>query len=167
MTLSKMTIAAGLTGMLMSACARPGQDQLAPSEETAQTQPTLQQTQPMPRQEGMDSPSSRSGAATNASPAAIPSPNTGSSTVAAGPTTATTANKDIVRRAQEELGRKGYSVPVTGVMESRTEQALRSFQSDSGIQATGSLDKATLNALQVATGSNDNRAPASVAEPID
>lgn len=103
------------------------------------------------------------GSLTDGSTAATSNSNTGTSTTA----NTGSVNTDIVRKAQSELSRKGYNVPVNGVLETRTEQALRNFQRDSGLQPTGNLDKATLNALQIASGSNDNRAPASVAEPIN
>ncbi len=103
------------------------------------------------------------GALVGSSTATTSNSNTGTSTTDA----SNSLNADIVRKAQSELSKKGYSVPVNGVLETKTEQAVRSFQRDTGLQPTGNLDKATLNALQVATGSNENRAPASVAEPIN
>jgi peptidoglycan hydrolase-like protein with peptidoglycan-binding domain len=59
-----------------------------------------------------------------------------------------------VRQVQQKLDDMGYHPGAKdGVMGTRTETALRNFQRDKGINATGQLDDQTLSALGVRTGS--------------
>jgi peptidoglycan hydrolase-like protein with peptidoglycan-binding domain len=68
-----------------------------------------------------------------------------------------------VRDAQRALHDRGFNVAVDGIYGPSTEQALRDFQRQQGLQQTGQLDQQTLSALGVsnanATGgmANDNR----------
>jgi peptidoglycan hydrolase-like protein with peptidoglycan-binding domain len=65
-----------------------------------------------------------------------------------------------VRNVQQALQDKGFDVgAVDGVMGPRTESALRQFQQQQGISASGHLDRRTLGALNVsdATGSRSDR----------
>ena len=53
-----------------------------------------------------------------------------------------------LRMAQTLLNKRGYKTgPVDGKMGPRTRQALRRFQMDHGLTATGKLDRDTMNAL--------------------
>src|SRR5262245_40469185 len=53
-----------------------------------------------------------------------------------------------IRQAQQALGDKGYTVgKVDGVLGHRTAQALRKFQRQQGIPATGRIDGQTASAL--------------------
>jgi hypothetical protein len=54
-----------------------------------------------------------------------------------------------VRKAQTALNDKGFNVAVDGRMGPNTEGAVRSFQQQNGLVASGTLDDATLNALGV------------------
>ena len=54
-----------------------------------------------------------------------------------------------VRKAQAALNDKGFNVAVDGRMGPNTEGAVRSFQQQNGLVASGTLDDATLNALGV------------------
>jgi hypothetical protein len=54
-----------------------------------------------------------------------------------------------VRKAQAALNDKGFTVAVDGRMGPNTEGAVRSFQQQNGLVASGTLDDATLNALGV------------------
>jgi len=59
-----------------------------------------------------------------------------------------------VRSAQQALKDDGYNVgPIDGKMGPKTAAALRKFQKDHGIQATGRLDSQTLAALGSSSGS--------------
>ena len=77
---------------------------------------------------------------------------------------ATTSNQSTVRSAQQALNDQGYNAgTVDGIVGPRTQAAIREFQSDKGIQATGRLDSATIAALGVTqpsgsatTGMNSN-----------
>lgn len=169
MKIHKILITLGFAGALTSACAKPNQNQQQPVDPAPQTTIQDQGTQATNiRTDGVNEnvpADNRKGDVTSRE-ANIGSTNA-SKTSSTGTQSNSTLNNDIIRRAQEELNRKGFNVPVNGMLESRTQQAVRNFQRDIGLQPTGSLDKATLNALQVATDSVDNRAPASIAEPIN
>ncbi len=53
-----------------------------------------------------------------------------------------------VRRAQERLNQLGYTAGTAdGVVGAKTRAAIRQFQSDQGLQATGRFDKSTLDML--------------------
>ena len=60
------------------------------------------------------------------------------------------ASSQLVRSVQQSLERKGVEPgPVDGIWGPRTHEALREFQDQQGIQATGQLDARTLDALGV------------------
>ncbi|MEO8346994.1 MAG: peptidoglycan-binding domain-containing protein [Betaproteobacteria bacterium] len=62
----------------------------------------------------------------------------------------TSRNADgTVRKAQAALNIKGYSVAVDGRFGPNTQSAVRNFQEQNGLAASGTLDSATLNALGV------------------
>ncbi len=64
------------------------------------------------------------------------------------PATSTAATKKTIQGAQERLLALGYQPGSTdGVMGARTIAALKKFQSDHGLSATGRLDRKTLDAL--------------------
>ena len=64
-------------------------------------------------------------------------------------------SSENIKQVQEALKNKGHDPgPADGVMGPKTQQALRAFQKDSGMQATGRLDDKTASALGVdASGS--------------
>lgn len=56
----------------------------------------------------------------------------------------TMAQSDAVLQAQRALSERGYNPgPTDGLMGPRTKRALRDFQLDMGLDATGVLDEAT------------------------
>jgi putative peptidoglycan binding protein len=58
-----------------------------------------------------------------------------------------------VKQAQQALKEKGYDPgPVDGVMGARTKEAIKSFQSASNLQATGTLDAETSQQLGIRSG---------------
>ncbi|MCK5933262.1 MAG: efflux RND transporter periplasmic adaptor subunit [Fulvimarina manganoxydans] len=62
-------------------------------------------------------------------------------------------NSQIVRLAQEALSRLGYETgPADGVMGSATRSAIGAFQSDNGLEATGTMTEAFARALASALG---------------
>lgn len=77
---------------------------------------------------------------------------------------------DQVRSAQESLKAQGFYVgPVDGEMNTATGKAIRRFQIRNGIDATGELDPATVNALKQTAAATAPSAPApeaSAPEPI-
>lgn len=55
-----------------------------------------------------------------------------------------------VRQVQEKLSQQGYDVgPIDGIFGPRTEQAVRKFQEDKGVQPTGQIDQQTMAALGI------------------
>jgi peptidoglycan hydrolase-like protein with peptidoglycan-binding domain len=65
------------------------------------------------------------------------------------------ASSDLVRDVQRSLATRGYDVgPQDGVYGSSTEQALRRFQQDQRLNASGQIDGQTLAALGVMGGAN-------------
>jgi peptidoglycan hydrolase-like protein with peptidoglycan-binding domain len=63
-----------------------------------------------------------------------------------------------VRRAQTKLERLGYPVETDGELGEKTRTALRNFQRDRGLNATGELDQETMAALEEDTGSRTSGA---------
>jgi hypothetical protein len=60
-----------------------------------------------------------------------------------------------VKQAQQALKDKGHDPgPIDGVMGSRTKEAIKSFQSASNLQVTGTLDAETSQKLGVSSGSD-------------
>ena len=58
------------------------------------------------------------------------------------------AQSDEVLQAQQALSERGYNPgPTDGLMGPRTRRALRDFQLDAGLDATGLLDQGTSEAL--------------------
>jgi peptidoglycan hydrolase-like protein with peptidoglycan-binding domain len=58
------------------------------------------------------------------------------------------SRSNTVLRAQEELRKLGYDPgPIDGVLGARTREALRAYQRDSNLPATGSLNAATRKKL--------------------
>lgn len=55
-----------------------------------------------------------------------------------------------VKQVQEKLSEQGYDVgPVDGIFGPKTQQALRKFQQDKGVQPTGQIDSQTMAALGI------------------
>ena len=79
---------------------------------------------------------------TTPAPAAAPAPVVTAPAAEQGPVRLT------VRQAQQRLVDKGYDAGVVdGIWGPRTANALRQFQRDQGLMATGRLDGETMNAL--------------------
>jgi len=58
--------------------------------------------------------------------------------------------KANVESAQRQLKQKGlYSGSINGVMDSKTETAIRKYQQSNGLSVTGQLDQDTLNSLGI------------------
>jgi len=82
------------------------------------------------------------------SPAPAPPPS-----AAACPTLSRGSRGPAVRRLQTLLASKGFSLgPIDGIFGSKTEAAVKSFQSQAGLPATGIVDIATWTALGVSCG---------------
>jgi peptidoglycan hydrolase-like protein with peptidoglycan-binding domain len=63
-----------------------------------------------------------------------------------------------IKEAQQALKDKGYDPgPVDGVMGMKTKEALKSFQSASNLQATGTIDAQTAEKLGIQSGSSSSR----------
>lgn len=58
-------------------------------------------------------------------------------------------DQQTIRQVQEQLSQKGHEVSVDGQMGPQTKQALKKFQKDEGLQASGQLDEKTLSALGI------------------
>lgn len=60
------------------------------------------------------------------------------------------ASIDSVKKLQESLKEKGYDAgPVDGLVGPRTQAALRQFQQDQGLDASGEINAETLTALDI------------------
>lgn len=56
-------------------------------------------------------------------------------------------SSDQVRQVQEELAERGHQIDVDGIWGPKTQQALRDFQKEQGMQETGQLNQQTASAL--------------------
>jgi hypothetical protein len=59
------------------------------------------------------------------------------------------SDPETIRQVQQQLIRKGHSVPTDGKMNQQTRAALMKFQQQQGLQGTGRLDPETLSALGI------------------
>jgi peptidoglycan hydrolase-like protein with peptidoglycan-binding domain len=67
-----------------------------------------------------------------------------------------------IKEAQQALKDKGYDPgPVDGVMGMKTKEALKSFQSASNLQTTGTLDAQTAEKLGIQSSSSTSRSSSS------
>jgi len=72
------------------------------------------------------------------------------------------ANKDQVKAAQAMLKRKGaYSGEATGKLDPATRDALKAYQKDNGLRATGTLNRATLEKMGIALTDQQKAIPVS------
>ena len=95
-----------------------------------------------------------------------PAADAGSTTPSTG--SAATPSSDEVRQVQQHLKEKGGDVgAIDGVMGPKTRSALKSFQQQQGLTASGEIDSSTLTALGVAGGGStlDSSSPAGGAAP--
>jgi peptidoglycan hydrolase-like protein with peptidoglycan-binding domain len=70
------------------------------------------------------------------------------------------ANKEQVSAAQAMLKRKGaYSGESTGKLDPATRDALKAFQKDNGLRATGTLNRATLEKMGIALTEQQKAVP--------
>lgn len=58
-------------------------------------------------------------------------------------------DQQTIRQVQQQLSQKGHDVSVDGQLGPQTQQALKKFQKDEGLQASGQLDQQTLTALGI------------------
>lgn len=58
-------------------------------------------------------------------------------------------NSDLVKQAQQKLSEGGKEVTVDGQMGPKTQAALKEFQQERGLQASGQLDRETIAALDL------------------
>jgi peptidoglycan hydrolase-like protein with peptidoglycan-binding domain len=66
-----------------------------------------------------------------------------------------TVSPDDIRKAQQALTAKGHNPgSVNGVMDSKTQQALRDFQKANNLPVTGTLDPQTAQKLGITLGSS-------------
>ena len=80
---------------------------------------------------------------------------------ATAPATSTAATRKAIQGAQERLQAFGYQPGSTdGVMGAKTAAAVRKFQSDHGLPATGILDRKTTDALSAGNTAAKNPTPA-------
>ena len=70
------------------------------------------------------------------------------------------SNPDAIRGAQQALEQQGYQIgQADGVMGPKTRQALKKFQQDQGLHASGQLDQQTAQALGVPGGPQQAQTP--------
>lgn len=98
-----------------------------------------------------------------ASKSGSPSERTGESTgmgksrAGSSDTAATSGNTGNIKEVQEALKDKGHDPgPVDGIMGARTKEALKSFQTASNLQPTGTLNAETAQQLGVEAGSSSS-----------
>lgn len=70
-------------------------------------------------------------------------------------------NSEQYEKVIEQLDSRGYNVNITSSTRGEVRQALRYFQADNGLQATGIVDQATLSALGLTLEDEFDRQPAS------
>ncbi len=58
-------------------------------------------------------------------------------------------DSDEIRKVQQALKDKGHDISIDGIWGPNTQQALRSFQQEQGIEGTGDLNQETIQALGV------------------
>lgn len=73
-----------------------------------------------------------------------------------------------VKQVQEKLSQQGYEVgPVDGIFGPKTQQALRKFQEDKGVQPTGQIDEQTMAALGIQGGGSAQPGDMGAGQPPD
>jgi peptidoglycan hydrolase-like protein with peptidoglycan-binding domain len=75
-----------------------------------------------------------------------------------------THSADMVKQVQQKLSAKGHKLSADGKMGPKTEAALKDYQQQNGLQATGQIDQETLAKLGIesrsaATGGSNSRSP--------
>ena len=76
--------------------------------------------------------------------------------------------QSTIKQAQEKLSAKGHDVTADGVLGPKTQAAVKEFQKQEGIQASGQLNQETLAALGVsesASGAGGSSAPTGAPSP--
>jgi len=69
--------------------------------------------------------------------------------------TETAVSTSVIANTQSELRRRGYDVPVvSGVLDAKTQTAIRAYQQQSGLTVTGKASESLLARLQASDGSN-------------
>jgi hypothetical protein len=141
----------GLAANSLFAQGAPGSGQPGPTvPQPRQTQPTIPgqpapgQTDPMPGQPGTV-------------PERVERPGAGHQGMAG-------VTADDIKKAKEALKAKGHSTgPIDGVLDGKTQQALRDFQKANKLPVTGVLDAQTADklGLSLEKGATPQRAPGS------
>lgn len=103
-------------------------------------------------------PQAHTAAATSPSSAATtPSYNAGQASATG--TQTSELSPDMIRKVQQNLRQAGlYKGRVDGVWGPRTEAAVRDYQQQHNINASGQLDQQTLDAMNLGTNNNPNNA---------
>ncbi|WP_142848514.1 peptidoglycan-binding protein [Telmatospirillum sp. J64-1] len=58
-------------------------------------------------------------------------------------------DREVVAMVEERLQQRGHNVPVNGVLDDQTRNAVLNFQSNEGLRPTGQVDLSTLDALGI------------------
>jgi len=130
----------GLGAQSILAQGAPGGERPGPST-PRQTQPTIPgQTDPMPGQPGTV-------------PERVQRPGAGDQGMAG-------VTADDIKKAKEALKAKGLNPgPIDGVLDGKTQQALRDFQKANKLAVTGDLDQQTAEKLGVTLGGEKGSSP--------
>ena len=70
-----------------------------------------------------------------------------------------------IMRVQQDLNANGFNVPVNGVMGAQTSAALRMYQQQHGLPATGQPDTRTFTSLEGIAPPTEERANITIQEP--
>jgi peptidoglycan hydrolase-like protein with peptidoglycan-binding domain len=103
-------------------------------------------------------PQAHTAAATSPSSAAT-TPNYNAGQASATGTQTSELSPDMIRKVQQNLRQAGlYKGRVDGVWGPRTEAAVRDYQQQHNLNASGQLDQQTLDAMNLGTNNNPNNA---------
>jgi peptidoglycan hydrolase-like protein with peptidoglycan-binding domain len=102
-----------------------------------------QKSQQQPQAQGSSQSQSASGGATQSSGAGQ-----------SGGAQQASQSQETIKQAQEKLSAAGHEVQADGIMGPKTQAALKEFQQQKGLQASGQLDQQTLSALGVSEGAS-------------
>ncbi len=70
--------------------------------------------------------------------------------IALSPVTPVLASDSTVTQIQQKLEERGYDPgPIDGIMGKKTKSAIKKFQSDSGLESTGAINRVTLDKLDL------------------
>lgn len=63
-------------------------------------------------------------------------------------------NQETVKQVQQKLSQSGHQLQVDGIMGPKTQAALKDYQQQKGLKATGRLDQQTMASLGVEEGAS-------------